>query len=70
MLLNIDKPLRTATLHQEDCSRIPQPVGTVHKPVGQLGRDGGWFHVDDRAGAEMLAGEQFARAVFIRCQYC
>lgn len=70
MLLNIDKPLRSATLHADDCTRIPNPVGTVHKPVGELGRDGGWFTVSDERLAQALARDQFERGEFIRCQFC
>lgn len=43
MLLNIDKPNRTCTLHSDSCPRIPRPHGTPLKPVESLGRDGGWF---------------------------
>ena len=70
MLLNIDKPLRTVTLHADDCTRSPDPVGTVHKPVGELGRDGGWFAVANQAEGLAVAKVQFELGGFIRCQLC
>lgn len=45
MILNIDKPLKKATLRQELCAFVPKPVGTKHKPFGRLGHDGGWFSI-------------------------
>jgi hypothetical protein len=70
MLLNIDKPLRTATLHSESCSHLPQPLGTPFKLVGSLGRDGGWFHVASRSEAEATVQREFPSAAFVRCSYC
>ena len=70
MLLNIDKPHRTSTLHTEECTRIPNPVGTQFKPRGRLGRDGGWFTVASEAEGRELAHRQFERGEFIRCQHC
>jgi hypothetical protein len=70
MLLNIDKPLRKATLHTEECSRIPRPVGTDLKPHGRLGRDGGWFAVFSEADARLIHRREFPRAEFVCCSYC
>ncbi|SKA14657.1 hypothetical protein [Novilysobacter spongiicola] len=70
MLLNIDRPLRSATLHADDCNRIPKPVGTQYKPVGELGRDGGWFTVADERQARAVAHAEFERGEFHRCQFC
>ena len=70
MLLNIDKPHRTATLHTDDCPHIPHPVGTSLKPVGELGRDGGWFKVPSETAARAVAMREFERGDFIRCQFC
>lgn len=70
MLLNIDKPHGTATLHTSDCAHIPQPVGTQHKPIDAMGRDGGWFTVADQAQGQDVAATQWPRATFVRCQYC
>ena len=70
MLLNIDKPRRTSTLHQDDCPTIPNPVGTNFKPVGQLGRDGGWFPVESESDARAVAKREFPRGDFVRCQHC
>ena len=53
MLLNIDKPLRSSTLHDEACSYVPKPHGTRFKPLGTLGRDGGWFSVSSVSHARM-----------------
>lgn len=70
MLLNIDKPRRTCTLHEPNCSKVPSPYGTHHKPVGQLGRDGGWFVVGSIAEAQTLAALNCPDNDFISCAYC
>jgi len=70
MLLNIDKPLRTSTLHDETCSYVPQPYGTKFKPLGTLGRDGGWFFVLSSAEAKKVAQREFPQGTFKPCQYC
>jgi hypothetical protein len=70
MLLNIDKPLRSSTLHEESCSYVPRPHGTEFKPVGALGRDGGWFFVTSSADAETVAIREFSKGAFKTCQYC
>jgi hypothetical protein len=70
MLLNIDKPHCTATVHREDCAHIPTPDGTEHKPAGEMGRDGGWFTVTDERQGQAVAVDQFERGVFQRCPYC
>ena len=70
MLLNIDKPLRTSTLHTESCSHIPTPYGTLLKPLEQLGRDGGWFSTSSESEAKGIAEREFPRGEFKRCQKC
>lgn len=70
MLLNIDKPHRTCTLHSDDCSRIPKPHGTQFKPVGSLGRDGGWFSVSSMQQAKSVALREFPKGVFQACASC
>lgn len=70
MLLNIDKPLRTSTLHDETCSHVPQPYGTQYKPLGTLGRDGGWFAVSSNTEAKVVAQREFPQGAFKTCQYC
>jgi hypothetical protein len=70
VLLNIDKPLKRATLHNEFCSFVPKPHGTELKPVGRLGEDGGWFHVDSEPEAVIVSREQFPLASFQRCSLC
>lgn len=70
VLLNIDKPLRTAVLHENDCRHIPDPYGTENKPVGRLGRDGGWFEIESEAQANATAQEHFPKAEVVRCQKC
>lgn len=52
MLLNIDLPERHAMLHDKSCSHLPRPVSTRYKPVGSVGRDGGWFRIASKASAE------------------
>ncbi|PTQ89487.1 hypothetical protein C8N29_10618 [Agitococcus lubricus] len=70
MLLNIDKPLRTSTLHREDCPYIPKPYGTQLKPRDQMGRDGGWFLVLSEVEAKAVAEREFSRGTFVRCSKC
>ena len=70
MLLNIDKPHRTATLHSDECRTLPNPIGTKFKPVGQIGRDGGWFTVESERTARTLAENEFPNGQFVRCQQC
>lgn len=70
MLLNIDVPLRTATLHIESCSHVPKPCGTQFKPVGALGRDGGWFTVSSTAEAKVVAASEYPQAAFKACAFC
>ena len=70
MLLKIDKPQRTATLHDDACSQVPRPVGTAFKAVEELGRDGGWFSVATEMQAQEIAARQFERAQFAKCQRC
>jgi hypothetical protein len=70
LLLNIDKPHRTCTLHSPACSMVPKPHGSVHKPVGSLGRDGGWFDAVSEAAACAIAAREFAAGEFGLCGYC
>jgi len=70
MLLNLDKPNRTATLHSEGCPMVPTPLGTQWKLVGKMGRDGGWFTVSSDAEARTLAQKELTGVTFIRCQNC
>lgn len=70
MLLNIDKPNRTSVLHDELCTFVPRPHGTDLKPVGSLGRDGGWFNVTSISGAKVVAEREFPKAVFTLCSRC
>lgn len=68
MLLNIDKPHGTSTLHQDACPQVPSPFGTPHKPVNAVGRDGGWFVVASEEEAREIADKNFSRGDFVRCQ--
>ena len=70
MLLNIDKPLKKATLHNEFCSFVPKPVGTKLKPIGRLGADGGWFAVMSEDDAKEAARRLWPVANFVRCPRC
>ena len=57
-------------LHADECSHIPIPTGTEFKPIGNLGRDGGWFSVGSEAEARMVLLKEFPAGVFVRCQNC
>jgi hypothetical protein len=70
MLLNIDKPLRTSTLHETTCAYIPKPHGTHLKPLEHLGRDGGWFAASSEPAAKAIADREFPDGEFKICNYC
>ena len=70
MLLNVDKPLKRATLHNEFCAFVPKPYGTKLKPVGHMGRDGGWFYVESEPHAVILARTHMPEGKFFRCPRC
>ncbi len=70
MLLNIDTPLKKATLHNEFCSFVPKPCGTKLKPLGYLGPDGGWFPVESEEAAVNLARQYLPEGRFSRCPRC
>lgn len=71
VLLNLDKPLKRATLHNEFCSFVPKPQhGTRLKPVGSMGRDGGWFEVKSEGEAAIVARSNLPGALVTRCAHC
>ncbi len=69
MLLNIDKPCRTAVLHTEGCARIPDHLGTEFKLREKLGRDGGWFTAKSELEARRIMAQEFPKGEFRRCSY-
>lgn len=69
-VLNIDKPLKKATLHNAFCAFVPKPHGTKLKPVGQLGADGGWFEVESELEALRTIEREWPAARFGRCARC
>ena len=70
MLLNIDKPQRSAFLHSEGCTRVPSPLGSDYKPVGHVGRDGGWFEVSSPEEAEVVVAREFPGTELQECSTC
>lgn len=70
VLLNLDKPLKRATLHNEFCSYVPKPHGTKLKPEGRMGPDGGWFVVKSELDAALVARSHLPGAVVNRCPHC
>lgn len=70
MLLNIDKPLKKATLHNEFCGFVPKPVGPKLKPFGRIGPDGGWFSVTSEQDAARFAAHTCPQSTFVRCPRC
>ena len=70
MLLNIDKPQRTAFLHSLGCSQVPSPLGTEYKPVGHVGRDGGWFEVSSPVEAEAVVDRELPGTELQECSNC
>ncbi|HBV87533.1 MAG TPA: hypothetical protein DEF42_12975 [Desulfosporosinus sp.] len=50
--LNVDKPLRTCTLHTDDCCIYwIKKEETNYKGLGHLKRDGGWLSFNDEKEA-------------------
>jgi hypothetical protein len=70
MLLNIDKPLKKATLHNSFCSSLSKPYGTKLKPVGRFGTGGGCFEVTSDVDAVLVTRTEWPEAVFVRCPKC
>lgn len=70
MLLNIDRPRRSGTLHLDDCPQVPQPIGTPFKPVEAMGRDGGWFAVASTAEAKQVLRRSLPKGEFATCTTC
>ena len=70
MLLNLDIPLKRATLHNQFCSFVPKPVGTKLKPLGRMGEDGGWFTVTSEDEADDTRRAYLPQANLVRCPRC
>lgn len=70
LLLNLDPKTTRATLHTADCRTIPDPLGTAHKLIDRMGRDGGWFVVSSQQQAIDLAATHVPRATVLRCARC
>jgi hypothetical protein len=70
VLLNIDRSTERPHCTLATASAFPIRNGTPYKPIGKLGRDGGWFAVDSELEARATAREQFAASEFILCQHC
>ena len=70
MLLNLDKVLSRAVLHGDLCIHVPKAGGSSLKPVGQMGRDGGWFRVKSEAEAADLATSLLPAVEVKRCPRC
>lgn len=67
--LNVDKPLRKCTIHQEGCSYLPTNE-TAYKGIGTIKRDGGWFNFENYCDAERFQREQFADFILVNCSKC
>jgi hypothetical protein len=71
MLLNLDKPKKTAVLHTgTSCPHVPNPHGTVLKTREAMGRDGGWFEVTSLEEATIRAHAELPGAGVVRCRRC
>jgi hypothetical protein len=49
--MNVDKPSRTCTVHQEGCAMAKSRAETPSKGVGKLKEDGGWLSFESREAA-------------------
>lgn len=70
MLLNLDRKTLKATVHTAECRTIPVPLGTPHKFVERMGRDGGWFRVESVDHASELTRSLLPKATALRCPRC
>jgi len=70
VLLNIDKPLKRGTLHNEFCAFVPKPYGTKLKPAERMGSDGGWFVVASDAEAAIVLRAHLPQCTLSRCPRC
>jgi hypothetical protein len=70
MVMNLDKILSRAVLHDEHCVYVPKTAGSSVKPVGQMGRDGGWFRVKSEAEATELATSLLPGVTVKHCPRC
>jgi hypothetical protein len=66
--LNVDKPLRSQILHLEDaCWDVKRRGAGKYKPVGAVGRDGGWLAFDTVNAAQADAA---GRPTFKPLAFC
>ncbi|CAM3854775.1 hypothetical protein [Mesobacillus thioparans] len=69
MWLNVDKPTKKVTLHEDNCSFIPI-TGTKFKKLNGLARDGGWLHFKNREEALLECEHnyrEYKRGYCFRC---
>lgn len=70
MVLSLDKINRWAMLHRKRCIRVAGRYGTKAKPLGELGRFGGWFEVADLEEARSRVSEQAPYLPLRLCVSC
>lgn len=59
MWVNIDKPTKKVTLHEERCLYVPTE-DSEYKKIGRFGRDGGWFKFKNREEILRFYEENFS----------
>jgi hypothetical protein len=69
MWLNVDKPTKKATFHEDTCTYIPTRDSKYKKLNGFL-RDGGWLHFDNKEKAIIHKKENYPDYVSGHCSTC
>ena len=57
--VNIDKPLKSCTIHASNCTFVLKKQETKYKGVGKIKRDGGWLPFESLEDAYNFCREEY-----------
>jgi hypothetical protein len=57
--VNIDLPLKTCTIHTNNCLYINNMKGSLYKGINLLKRDGGWISFENIEEANQFCLDQY-----------
>ncbi|MHA1581050.1 MAG: hypothetical protein ACTSYM_00885 [Candidatus Baldrarchaeia archaeon] len=57
--VNVDKPLRTCTIHSSNCIFVIRKQETKYKGINKIKRDGGWIPFESLEEAYKFCEEKF-----------
>ena len=60
VIVNIDKPNKTFTIHETTCTYAGKAAETPFKGFGTLKRDGGWLLFNDRTASVVRHDAEFS----------